>query len=94
MSMCGYSTRILYAPIAACCALAAVIGCQSTARPQLLDPGTAEMQRERAKEFDPWVRNDMHEGPLSDIRPRDFDQPSSEVKQTQNSPWARNSVGR
>jgi hypothetical protein len=50
---------------------AGLCGCQGIAYPDLLHPGRAEVQRNRAKRFDPYPESDV--GPsMEEVRPPDF----------------------
>ncbi|MGD0384205.1 MAG: membrane or secreted protein [Thermoguttaceae bacterium] len=52
-------------------------GCQSTAKPSLAHPGSAQTQQNRAVRFDPYPENDI--GPaLVGVRPRDYENPIPE----------------
>ncbi len=65
------------------CALAVLAGCSPTiARPQLLHPGTAEMQAERAEQFDPFPLPEL--GPPTEARPRGFLLPQPDNERIQN----------
>jgi hypothetical protein len=61
----------------------AIAGCakpdkSSIARPNLLRPGTADLQQARAKRFDPYPENEP--GPrINEARPREYDRPYPEV---------------
>jgi hypothetical protein len=63
-------------------------GCRGTQKPALAGVAPLPYQRQQAQVFDPYPQDDA--GPvLSDVRPREFNQPSSEVKRAQQSPFAR-----
>lgn len=68
-----------------CMALAALgfSGCPSIAMPNLLHPGPAAYQRDRAQIFDPYPDQDGFPSDLNQVRPPGFNPPAAEVK------WAR-----
>jgi hypothetical protein len=56
----------------------ALVGCKTTAKPNLLNPGTAPEQKARAIVHDPYPENEP--GPrIEGARPREYDRPLSEV---------------
>jgi len=62
------------------------IGCQNLARPNLASPGTAEAQRARAVQFDPYPENEP--GPrVVGGRPMEYEEPAAEVFRARWLPW-------
>jgi hypothetical protein len=60
-----------------CLAFLCLAGCQSTAPPSLMHPGSAQTQQNRAVRFDPYPENEP--GPaLVGVRPRGYENPISE----------------
>ena len=58
--------------------------------PQRSVPGSISSQRQGAVLYDPFPSNELGP-PITGVRPRGFDQPLSEARQLQSSPFARNS---
>ena len=58
------------------------IGCQSTQRPNFINPGPLSYQRAAAEQFDPFPNNDAGP-PIVGARPPGFEQPRAEVQQIQ-----------
>jgi hypothetical protein len=57
--------------------LLCLAGCQSTAKPSLLHPGSAQTQQNRAVRFDPYPENEP--GPtMVGVRPRGYENPIAE----------------
>jgi hypothetical protein len=82
-TFCALATGTLLALVAA--------GCETTSRPSLSHPGTAQQQQARAVQFDPYPENIP--GPNMDgIRPRDYDKPIPEVDRGRmtnpTNPWS------
>ena len=63
-------------------AILGLAGCADMS-PHWAHPGRARFQRDIAERFDPYPDPDMAT-PIDGGRPRDFDRPQAEVKQTQN----------
>ena len=66
-------------------------GCKNTGTPRLVGMPPAWYQQQRAQVFDPYPQpsTSMDGNGISDVRPRDFNAPSAEVKRSQTSPFAR-----
>jgi len=62
--------------------LVPLVGCASVAPPRLAHPGTAQSQRRRAEQFDPYPLPDL--GPPTDARPLGFILPAPENERVQN----------
>ena len=57
--------------------LIALCGCSSVATPPWYHPGSEEVQRRRALQYDPYPEAEI--GPSADgLRPRDYDKPPPE----------------
>ena len=57
--------------------LIVLAGCQSTAKPNLTQPGSAQVQQNRAVRFDPYPENEP--GPaMVGVRPRGYENPIPE----------------
>src|SRR5262245_10088199 len=65
-----------------CVLLLAACGCASIAPPPILHPGTAQSQRWRAEQFDPYPLPDL--GPETEARPRGFLLPAPPNERVQN----------
>lgn len=61
--------------------MALACGCNVTP-PRLLHPGTAQTQRNRAEQFDPYPLPEL--GPPTEARPRDFLFPQPDNERVQN----------
>jgi hypothetical protein len=61
-------------------------GCRKTGIRPLFHPGPAEYQRQDEAYWDPYTKNVMNDVSLDGTRPRDFDRPTSEVKNAQTTP--------
>jgi hypothetical protein len=83
-------------PLLAIIAAASIVpaGCQGTSIGRLWPFPSSKVQRADATYFDPYPKNDMNDPVLNDLRPRDYDKPSSEVKISQSSPFASMSFGK
>jgi hypothetical protein len=58
-------------------AVLSIVGCQSTAKPDLRHPGSMQAQQNRAVRFDPYPENEP--GPaLTGVRPKDYQNPIQE----------------
>lgn len=73
--------------------LAAVVGGSVASsgchlRPEWGSPGDMNSQRARSMQHDPYPSNELGP-PILGIRPRDYDQPRSEVTQLQANPLAQ-----
>jgi hypothetical protein len=53
--------------------LAILSGCRGLTHPDLFHPGPADLQRNRAKRFDPYPESEIGPG-MEDARPPDFQQ--------------------
>jgi hypothetical protein len=65
--------------------LSAMQGCQSTAKPSLAHPRSAEVQQKRALRYDPYPETNVGPG-MSETRPRDYQNPPAETSRAR---WER-----
>jgi hypothetical protein len=61
-------------------------GCPSIAMPNLLHPGPAAYQRDRAQIFDPYPLPGEFLGDTNQVRPPGFNPPAAEVKRARTLP--------
>lgn len=59
-----------------------MVGCATIEPPPILHPGTAQMQRDRAENFDPYPLPEL--GPPTEARPRGFLLPQPDTERVQN----------
>lgn len=76
-------TELLGMAAVLCCAFA---GCRNTRDP-FSPPGTIGFQRNQAVLHDPFPSDEL--GPATNVRPRGFERPLSEVVDSQGSPFAK-----
>ncbi len=74
--------------------VATATGCRDIRMPRLFSWNPIRQQRQSAAYWDPYPHDESHDVSMSDLRPRDFDRPMSEVKRAQMSPYAPLSLGK
>ena len=65
-----------------CLAVAIAAGCATVQPPPILHPGTAQTQRNRAEQYDPYPLPEL--GPPTEARPRGFLLPQPDTERMQN----------
>jgi hypothetical protein len=66
--------------------LGVLAGCQSTAKPDLTNPGNAAVQQKRALRYDPYPSTDVGGGSMAGTRPSGYEIPPAEPTQAR---WNR-----
>lgn len=70
--------------------LCLIAGCQSTAKPSLAHPRSADIQQKRAERYDPYPEPNVGPG-MGETRPRDYQIPPAE---TTRSRWGKENEAR
>ena len=69
--------------------LGVLTGCQSTAKPNLANPGNATTQQNRALRYDPYPSTDVGGGSMAGTRPSGYEVPPAEPTQAR---WTKSTA--
>lgn len=69
--------------------LGTLLGCQTTEKPNLTNPGNATVQQKRALRYDPYPSTDVGGGSMAGTRPSGYEVPPAEPSQAR---WTKSNT--